>query len=96
LFDFLDSVAYDVNKFNADGTYDGVIVNDVIDYGSVVGDLKPHTVYECVDNSQVKSIFNNGQFANPDDMYASPQGESNMGASSRLSNIPSKGDISIL
>nr|DAV76940.1 MAG TPA: hypothetical protein [Caudoviricetes sp.] len=29
-------------------------------------------------------------------MYASPQGELNMGASSRLSNIPSKGDISTL
>jgi hypothetical protein len=41
-------------------------------------------------------VFNNGQFANPDDMYASPQGESNMGASSRLYNIPSKGDISVL
>jgi hypothetical protein len=41
-------------------------------------------------------VFNNGKFANPDDMYASSQGESNMGASSRLSNIPSKGNISIL
>nr|DAT77479.1 MAG TPA: hypothetical protein [Caudoviricetes sp.] len=29
-------------------------------------------------------------------MYSSPQGGLNMGASTRLSNIPSKGDISIL
>nr|UVX42074.1 MAG: hypothetical protein [Bacteriophage sp.] len=76
--------------------YDGIIINNVIDYGSSVEQTLPHTVYECIDNSQVKSIFNNGQFANPDDMYASPQGESNMGAATRLSNIPSKGDISTL
>jgi hypothetical protein len=37
LFDFLDAVAYDINKFNADGTYDGVIINNVIDYGSPAG-----------------------------------------------------------
>ncbi len=96
LFDFLDAVAYDVNKFDADGTYDGVIVNNVIDYGSEVENPEPHTVYECIDNSQVKSIFNNGKFSDPDDMYASPQGGLNMGAATRLSNIPSKGDISIL
>lgn len=97
LFDFLDAVAYNIAKINGDGTYDGVIIKNVIDYGpSSVEQAIPHTVYECIDNSQVKSIFNNGQFANPDDMYASPQGESNMGASSRLSNIPSKRDISIL
>ena len=76
--------------------YDGAIIRNVLDYGSYVVDQAPNTVYECIDNSQVKSVFNNGQFANPDDMYASPQGESNMGASSRLSNIPSKGDISTL
>lgn len=81
---------------NEDFNYDGVIINNVIDYGSMVENPQPHTVYECVDNSQVKSIFNNGQFANPDDMYASPQGGLNMGASIRLSNIPRKGDISIL
>lgn len=96
LFDFLDVVAYDVNKFDADGTYDGVIINNVIDYGSGGGNPQPHTVYECIYNSQVKSIFNNGQFANPDDMYASPQGGLNMGASTRLSKIPSKGDMSTL
>ena len=78
------------------GRYDGVIINNVLDYGIYDEYEEPHTVYECIDNSQVKSVFNNGQFANPDDMYASPQGELNMGASSRLSNIPSKGDISIL
>ena len=78
------------------GKYDGVIINNVIDYGSSVEQAIPHTVYECIDNSQVKSVFNNGKFANPDDMYASSQGESNMGAATRLSNIPSSGDISIL
>lgn len=78
------------------GKYDGVIINNVLDYGIYDEYEEPHTVYECIDNSQVKSVFNNGQFANPDDMYASPQGESNMGASSMLSNIPSKGDISTL
>lgn len=95
LFEFLNSVAEKLEQLNGNGTYDGVIINNVRDYGDGSYD-SAHTVYECIDNSQVKSVFNNGQFANPDDMYASPQGESNMGASSRLSNIPSKGDISIL
>ena len=78
------------------GEYDGVIINNVLDYATYDEYQEPHTVYECVDNSQIKSIFNNGQFANPDDMYASPQGGLNMGAATRLSNIPRKGDISIL
>lgn len=93
LFYFLNDVAQDFTDISGDGTYDGVIINNVIDYGSEVENPEPHTVYECVDNSQVKSIFNNGQFANPDDMYASPQGGLNMGASTRLSKIPSKGDM---
>lgn len=96
LFYFLNDVAQDLTEISGDGTYDGVIINNVIDYGSEVENPEPHTVYECVDNSQVKSIFNNGQFANPDDMYASPQGGLNMGASTRLSKIPSKGDMSTL
>lgn len=96
LFYFLNDVAQGLTEISGDGTYDGVIINNVIDYGSEVENPKPHTVYECVDNSQVKSIFNNGQFANPDDMYASPQGGLNMGASTRLSKIPSKGDMSTL
>lgn len=97
LINFAQSIVDSVPiLFNADFDYDGVVINNVIDYGARVENPEPHTVYECIDNSQVKSVFNNGQFANPDDMYASPQGESNMGASSRLSNIPSKGDISIL
>lgn len=96
LFYFLNDVAQDFTEISGDGTYDGVIINNVIDYGLVVENPEPHTVYECVDNSQVKSIFNNGQFANPDDMYASPQGGLNMGASTRLSKIPSKGDMSTL
>lgn len=78
------------------GKYDGVIINNVLDYDIYDEYEEPHTVYECIDNSQIKSVFNNGQFANPDDMYASPQGELNMGAATRLSNIPRKGDISIL
>ena len=96
LFYFLNDVAQDLTEISGDGTYDGVIINNVIDYGSEVENPEPHTVYECVDNSQVKSIFNNGQFANPDDMYASPQGGLNMGASTRLSKISSKGDMSTL
>lgn len=85
-----------IHFYNTDFHRDGIIINNVADYGSPIGELLPHTVYECIDSSQIKSVFNNGQFANPDDMYASPQGESNMGASIRLSNIPSKGDISTL
>lgn len=85
-----------IRFYNPDFHYDGVIINNVIDYGSHAEKYTPHTVYECIDNSQVKSIFNNGQFANPDDMYASPQGGLNMGASTRLSKIPSKGDMSTL
>ena len=96
LFYFLNDVAQDFTDISGDGTYDGVIINNVIDYGSGVENPQPHTVYECVDNSQVKSIFNNGQFANTDDMYASPQGGLNIGASTRLSKIPSKGDMSTL
>lgn len=97
LINFAQSIVDSVPVlFNKDFHYDGVIINNVIDYGTRIENPEPHTVYECIDNSQVKSVFNNGQFANPDDMYASPQGESNMGASSRLSNIPSKGDISTL
>lgn len=96
LFYFLNDIAQGLTDISSDGTYDGVIINNVIDYGSGVENPEPHTVYECVDNSQVKSIFNNGQFANPDDMYASPQGGLNMGASTRLSKIPSKGDMSTL
>ena len=48
--------------------------------------------------NQIKSaIGNSGQFSqHNDDIYKSAQGESNIGVSSRLSNIPSKGDISIL
>ena len=96
LFYFLNDVAQGLTDISGDGTYDGIIINNVIDYGLLVENPEPHTVYECVDNSQVKSIFNNGQFANPDDMYASSQGGLNMGASTRLSKIPSKGDMSTL
>jgi len=40
--------------------------------------------------------FNNGEFTNPNNIYESPQGGINMGAVNRLSNIPQKGDISVL
>lgn len=56
---------------------DGVIINNVKDYGMYTPDNTPHTVYEAIDNSQVKSIYNNGEFANPDDMYASQDDRAN-------------------
>ena len=97
LINFAQSIVDSVPVlFNAGFNYDGVIINNVIDYATKVENPESHTVYESIDNSQVKSVFNNGQFVNPDDMYASPQGGLNMGAATRLSNIPSKGDISIL
>lgn len=71
------------------------LYNTLDEYDSI---LESDQHYQAVvkDNSQIKSIFNNGEFANPDDIYQSPQGGLNMGASSRLSKIPSKGDMSTL
>ncbi len=43
----------------------------------VVDENGEPTVYEAIDNSQVKSIYNNGEFANPDDMYASQDDRAN-------------------
>ena len=33
------------------GKYDGVIINNVLDYGIYDEYEEPHTVYECIDNS---------------------------------------------
>lgn len=54
--------------------------------------------YGVFNPNQIKSaIGNSGEFSQyNDDIYLSQQGALNMGASSRLSNIPSKGDISTL
>lgn len=54
--------------------------------------------YGVFNPNQIKSaIGNSGEFSQyNDDIYLSQQGALNMGASSRLSNIPNKGDISIL
>lgn len=54
--------------------------------------------YSFITPNQIKSaIGNSGEFSQyDDDIYKSAQGELNMGAAIRLSNIPRKGDISIL
>ena len=54
--------------------------------------------YGVFNPNQIKSaIGNSGQFSQyDDDIYKSTQGGLNMGAAIRLSNIPRKGDISIL
>ena len=71
------------------------LYNTLDEYDSIL-ESDPHYQAVVKDNSQIKSIFNNGEFANPDDIYQSPQGGLNMGASTRLSKIPSKGDMSTL
>lgn len=71
------------------------LYNTLDEYDSIL-ESDPHYQAVVKDNSQIKSIFNNGEFANPDDIYQSPQGGLNMGASSRLSKIPSKGDMPTL
>lgn len=54
--------------------------------------------YGVFNPNQIKSaIGNSGEFSKyNDDIYKSVQGELNMGAATRLSNIPSNGDISTL
>lgn len=73
----------------------GKLYNTLDEYDSI---LESDKHYQAVvkDNYQIKSIFNNGEFANQDDIYQSPQGGLNMDASSRLSKIPSKGDMPTL
>jgi hypothetical protein len=45
------NISTDPVSFNKDFHYDGVIINNVIDYGARVENPEPHTVYECIDNS---------------------------------------------
>lgn len=78
-----------------EGFLNSKLYNTLDEYDSIL-ESDPHYQAVVKDNSQIKSIFNNGKFANPDDIYQSPQGGLNMGASSRLSKIPSKGDMSTL
>jgi hypothetical protein len=52
LINFAQSIVDSVPiLFNADFDYDGVVINNVIDYGARVENPEPHTVYECIDNS---------------------------------------------
>lgn len=83
-------VARQVRKALNEGN-DGVIYKNLYD---------PYLAnnYGVFNPNQIKSaIGNSGQFSqHDDDIYKSTQGGLNMGASIRLSNIPRKGDISIL
>jgi hypothetical protein len=71
LMQFLTAIKGEASKKGIEDGVDGVIINNVKDYGMYTTYNTPHTVYEAIDNSQVKSIYNNSEFANPDDMYAS-------------------------
>ena len=49
LINFAQSIVDSVPiVFNADFDYDGVIINNVLDYGSRVENQDSHTVYECM------------------------------------------------
>ena len=82
--------ARQVNKAIIDG-YDGVEYQNLYDpyLANNYGVFNPNQVKSAIGNSGAFSQYN-------DDIYLSQQGVLNMGASSRLSNIPSKGDISTL
>lgn len=82
--------ARQVNKAIIDG-YDGVEYQNLYDpyLANNYGVFDPNQVKSAIGNSGAFSQYN-------DDIYLSKQGVLNMGASSRLSNIPSKGDISTL
>lgn len=55
---------------SAEEGIDGVIISNVYDYGTGGnGNYGANTVYECIDNSQVKSIYNSGKYEDPNDMY---------------------------
>lgn len=71
LINFLSNIQDYYLSYESDGSYDGVIVNNVIDYSALSVEKLPHTVYEARDNSQVKSVFNNGKFSDPDNIYES-------------------------
>lgn len=82
--------ARQVDKAIIDG-YDGVEYQNLYDpyLANNYGVFNPNQVKSAIGNSGAFSQHN-------DDIYLSQQGGLNMGASSRLSNIPSKGDVSIL
>lgn len=82
--------ARQVNKAIIDG-YDGVEYQNLYDpyLANNYGVFNPNQIKSAIGNSGAFSQYN-------DDIYLSQQGVLNMGASSRLSNIPSKGDISTL
>lgn len=63
-------------------------------FGDWTSDDKTNVSKDVDKNGEPK--FNNGEFTNPNNIYESPQGGINMGAANRLSNIPQKGDISVL
>ena len=70
---------------------DGVVYKNLYDpyLADNYGVFNPNQIKSAIGNSGAFSQYN-------DDIYLSQQGVLNMGASSRLSNIPSKGDISTL
>ncbi len=82
--------ARQVNKAITDG-YDGVEYQNLYDpyLANNYGVFNPNQVKSAIGNSGAFSQYD-------DDIYLSQQGGLNMGATTRLSNIPSKGNISIL
>ena len=82
--------ARQVNKAIIDG-YDGVEYQNLYDpyLANNYGVFNPNQIKSAIGNSGAFSQYN-------DDIYLSKQGGLNMGASFRLSRIPSKGDMSIL
>lgn len=82
--------ARQVNKAITDG-YDGVEYQNLYDpyLANNYGVFNPNQVKSAIGNSGAFSQYD-------DDIYLSQQGGLNMGAATRLSNIPSKGNISIL
>lgn len=82
--------ARQVNKAIIDG-YDGVEYQNLYDpyLANNYGVFNPNQIKSAIGNSGAFNQYN-------DNIYLSQQGVLNMGASSRLSNIPSKGDISTL
>lgn len=89
-FPFGYVAARQVRKALSEGN-DGVVYKNLYDpyLADNYGVFNPNQVKSAIGNSGAFSQYN-------DDIYLSQQGVLNMGASSRLSNIPSKGDISTL
>lgn len=66
---FLLKIQDEAQKKAVEEGVDGVIISNVYDYGNGNWDYGANTVYECIDNSQVKSIYNSGKYEDADDMY---------------------------